>query len=284
MISKCSKQCGGGRRTRTVSCVFNKTELAHNSICAGYTLQVPANIEQCVGEPCPYWQASRWSDCPIHPCEHHTNANSSGKAKRQRHVVCKLQGEQVAASVCQQLARTLRPHSIEDCPVQTECTEWATSEWSECSVRCGPGGVKTRRVACQFVELGSSKRRDLFQSIAAKNARLGLAVLADDSKCDERHRPANTSECIARDRCPQWRFTQWTNCIGNCTAGVGCRTRSVYCENWDGEGGEGGECDESVRPISRETCDKTCSGEWKAADWSEVCSISAKSKFTHVIT
>jgi hypothetical protein len=221
-------------------------------------------MEICGNEPCPHWHVGKWSECPSY-CENRNSSATTTKPRRHRQVTCKLRGEQLDNSVCKQLARTHQPHSIEDCPTQTECAEWITDEWSDCSVKCGPGGVQTRRVACQFVEL-SSKKNDLYQSIAAKNARLGLTVIADDSKCNQYTRPANLSECIVQERCPQWRFTQWSSCSGNCSTGVGFRTRSVFCENRDEEM----ECDELTKPISRESCSKACVGEWTTEDWSDV--------------
>jgi len=76
---------------------------------------------------------------------------------------------------------------------------YVVSNWSECSVQCGHGGVQSRSVVCTL--LGDGWTLDVLQSY-----------------CDTR-RPISERDCGYVDTCPRWTTTEWRP----------VSRRSVYC-------------------------------------------------------
>ena len=248
--------------------------MSDRSLCAAHFSQ-PSDSERCNSEACPHWLTGKWSECGNGDghsyCDETTN--------RKRRIVCSWRGEHVEVTKCNTLTGGVqRPHETEDCRVK-ECTAWKTTEWTECSakVTCNnktrgdATGVRTRQVYCEILDtaflLSSSSKRDfLMQQTIERTTRL-----VEDTKCNPKTRPASLVECDASPaaavKCPEWRVSAWSVCVGDCSAGIGHRTRTVYCS----EGGYNASlCKTLPKPANHENCTRACMGEWKVSEWSEV--------------
>jgi len=75
---------------------------------------------------------------------------------------------------------------------------YVVSNWSECSVQCGLGGVQTRSVDCTL--LGD-----------------GWVLQVSDSYCDQAsaHRPLDERDCGFVDVCPRWTSADWRQVLLN---------------------------------------------------------------------
>ncbi|KAL3244077.1 hypothetical protein MRX96_047329 [Rhipicephalus microplus] len=121
-------------------------------------LDLPVPRKVVVLEDARYaWRASKWSKC----------SRLCGGGERHRRVKCvdKVTQKEVPQKSC--LLHTpqhLKPPEKSPCNIDP-CVQWQTSEWSRCSVKCGPG-TRQREVSCPL--------RD---------------------RCDPARRPSNSSAC-----------------------------------------------------------------------------------------
>ncbi|XP_037295317.1 ADAMTS-like protein 4 [Manduca sexta] len=129
------------------------------------------------------------------------------------------------------------PEATRTCTLRLPCEplegQWFTSEWSRCSAKCG--GKQVRSVLC----IGGTGRR------------------LRNNACKE-PRPDHERDC-GGECPPTWYFSDWSQCMGNCSFTVGVQRRTVVCthEEIDGESGET-DCKESP-PQSHRTCELSCS-------------------------
>lgn len=82
----------------------------------------------------------------------------------------------------------------------------------------------------------------------------------------------DTVEKCGGQECPHWVTGEWTLCLqSRClTRNKAVQNRNVVCEFSNGT--VNGACDESEKPLSRQTCfNERCSPIWRSGDWSEVC-------------
>ena len=151
----------------------------------------------------------------------------------------------------------LKPQHNRTCNSHPCPADWHVGEWSPCSRRCGPDGVRFRPVFCRQL-LGGN-----------------IHALVDESYCRIKGdpRPATTESCNADAPCPEWRVGNWSNC--NVVCGKGLRSRSVLCvDPQTGERVEPSHCDRKETPSTSSSCEienRPCEGvEWFVGDWS-VC-------------
>ncbi|XP_068620341.1 thrombospondin type-1 domain-containing protein 4-like [Battus philenor] len=129
------------------------------------------------------------------------------------------------------------PEASRNCTPSISCIphegRWFTGEWSPCSSKCG--GKQIRGVLC----IGGSGRH------------------LRDSACKDA-KPEHERDCIG-DCTPVWYYSDWGQCVGNCTLRSGVQRRTVVCARGS-NGANDGEC-EAPRPPAQRACDPNCSAD-----------------------
>lgn len=229
--SSCSVTCGNGLQSRAVICKRNGQKV-HNSYCNRSNM--PMMYQQCEMKACNAWEFGEWSVCSA----------SCGEGSQSRSARC-------LTSNCPQLERETvqRSCNTHRCPNESE---WALEPWTQCSNSCGSG---TKRRVAKCVKSGT----DL-----------------PSRECPPEYRPRDIEEsCFSLAGCqrelpkPKWEVTSdWTTCSTTC--GQGVKTRQVECLlNGERESNQS-ECDESVKPMARASCELfSCRYLWKYSQWSE---------------
>ncbi len=226
--SICTRPCGGGTRTRIVSCVNRDNVPVPDDECSGSR---PAETESCNTQSCTTeftWNSGTFSEC----------SRACGGGTAFRNVTCQAQdGTTVPNTNCDP---SLQPEvsiacNTEACP---EVYTWVPGEPGACSETCG-GGTATRSVTCQN---------------AAGN------VVADNL-CTET-RPDTTVAC--NTQACDFTFSFTTGSFGECseTCGGGTQTRSLGCLRSDGLFVAHtlcpGEPPETTRACNTQACAPTC--------------------------
>ncbi|XP_006158087.1 A disintegrin and metalloproteinase with thrombospondin motifs 9 isoform X1 [Tupaia chinensis] len=234
---ECTKQCGGGMRTRLVVCQRSNGERFPDLSCE--ILDKPPDREQCNTHAClqdAAWSTGPWSSCSV----------SCGRGHKQRNVYCMAKdGSHLESEYCKQLAK---PHGHRKCR-GGRCPKWKAGTWSQCSVSCGRG-VQQRHVDCQ----------------------IGAHKIAGETECNPYTRPESERACQAPP-CSvyTWRAEEWQECTKTC--GEGSRYRKVVCvEEGKGEV-HSMHCNMGERPADHESCSlQSCEYVWITGEWSE-CSV-----------
>ncbi|XP_039261164.2 A disintegrin and metalloproteinase with thrombospondin motifs 6-like isoform X1 [Styela clava] len=158
----CSATCGGGKRTRAVSCQrklsASEDEIIADKLCPG---EKPDRSERCNTDVCPpQWVAKVWSKCSskcgVGRKSREVVCMSSDKSERYPNSQCNIRHKPPTAAMCNAGA----------CPPPT----WQVGRWGKCNTKCGHGR-QMRRVIC----LTHEKRRS--------------------SECSTRTRPSNSRSC-----------------------------------------------------------------------------------------
>ena len=97
----------------------------------------------------------------------------------------------------------LKPTEKEACD-SGSCSQWKTTEWSECSVKCGVG-TRARKLFCE-----------------------NNGQHVHESYCNLSLKPALTTACKGTN-CAEWKTNDWSPCSVTC--GDGVQKRNVYCNN-----------------------------------------------------
>lgn len=140
----CSKDCGGGTKTRPVVCQDQSGTTVADSNC---TTPKPSTTEVCNTNTCPSI-GYQWHVTPG-PCSKECGGGTATDV-----VVCKrTDGVTVADSFCNATTKppTTRACNLDPCP-QVYTYAWEAGPWSACSKDCGPG-IQTRSVACRRNDL-----------------------------------------------------------------------------------------------------------------------------------
>jgi Thrombospondin type 1 domain len=132
----CSAPCGGGFRTRKVSCVSSFGFPVSLSKCQN----VPSGFEQCNKQACDtaYYTYSGYGACSA----------KCGGGKKTRTAQCNTPaGSATADSECQSAG--LQPVALEVACNTRACASymWTVSAWGACSAACG--GTRTRTATCK---------------------------------------------------------------------------------------------------------------------------------------
>ena len=248
--SDCSATCGGGQKTRGVSCVLvNNRTTVEDSYCSSAAR--PSTGAPCYAETgCQFdWQTDSWSDCSV----------TCGEGERTRQVVCVLTNNAttVATTYCDSESE---PESVSTCGEECQF-EWRVGEWGECAGDSCEEGTRSRDVHCVLLN--------------------NQSVVVDSYCSGFGGKPAASSSCQAQVCHYHWVVGEWGRCEAGC--GEGAREREVYCELVNGRAGkrrvEVGRCDGSSVPQKREPCSaEPCTNfEWKEGDWTEV----SGTRYTH---
>ncbi|XP_072255221.1 A disintegrin and metalloproteinase with thrombospondin motifs 7 [Pyxicephalus adspersus] len=188
------------------------------------------------------WRYGAWSECSA-TC-------GTGVQRQLVHCVEKMAGL-VEERYCDTLTRPddrQRSCNEEPCPSRyfdlLSIRYWV-GEWQQCSITCGSGGVQKRTVLC-IQRVGLDEQRAL-----------------QPSYCQHLPKPESSIPCNHREPCPAlWYHGNWSQCSVSC--GEGFQHRDVYCDN----ALEGGSCDPSERPASKQVCTMpTCIPDFSIFEW-----------------
>jgi len=151
--SVCSKSCGGGHQTRSITCVIklterNVTQQVPENFCEG--IKAPQKRRRCAKQECPRWKHSPWMPCPKADC------HSRNTGLRTRTVNCVVSSKVVADNECDV---AVRPGDSQPCHNQECIGIWVLGEWSQCSSSCGRG-ERRRRIWCEWLKGGSAPRQE----------------------------------------------------------------------------------------------------------------------------
>ncbi|XP_036951161.1 thrombospondin type-1 domain-containing protein 4-like isoform X2 [Acanthopagrus latus] len=306
--TECSASCGKGFRYSIFHCVsrLNHVQVS-DALCDSSSKPTPQE-EACNLQPCPaFWDIGEWSEC----------SKTCGLGMQHRQVLCRQIYANRTLNVHTSRCRDLeRPEIASTCQLKI-CSEWQIrSEWTPCSVPCGPG-QRSREVRCvsnvgDFVpdeECNMNLRpvdvENCDRGPCAKSwfytewgdrcsAECGMGVRTRGVLCLTNHisslplegcgneRPADSQVCNngpCENRI-EWFTGPWSQCSAEC--GAGSQQRSVVCLMKADEGFTimpPYECSSLDRPLSQQSCNlKACGAKWYHTDWS-ACSKTCEGGF-----
>ncbi|XP_034936854.1 papilin isoform X2 [Chelonus insularis] len=224
----CDHLCGKGKQTRKITCYrkneSGKIEVLPNSSCEG---EMPESEKPCELRPCAGldWVVSEWSGCN----------DKCGLVQETRTAHCTTQDGTVYPD--DKCDPDKKPELTRECESAKDCEyQWYTTQWSECSAKCGKG-VQTRIVFCATFEDETTLKK------------------VSDDNCDAAKRYNDTKECTADIvECKgEWFAGPWSKCSKPC--GGGDMTRKVICMK-NNMSVSVSECDEDSIMFSTEECNK----------------------------
>lgn len=288
---ECSEVCGGGIKERKVVCQpFDGTrELFDEEMCVEPkpSTSIPCNEQPCKSRPSYVtitWNFGEWSKCNV----------TCGKGHQHRQVQCQnndgailaaVQCDGLVKPVAEQPCRTFVPCARPTTAATTTTTaatttttttaatayRWKTSQWSACSVTCGPG-TQNRRVSCR--RHGADPG--------------GRDTAADDQRCDAaagrppaaqrpcpQQRPCVFATSVAATAAAStaavddygWLPDAWRECSHSCGK-KGRQTRRVFCfHRAAAKKVRRKHCDWAARPPRKRKCNqRRCAGHASCAD------------------
>ena len=249
----CSTSCGSqGLQSRTVLC---QQDLEGGEVVTMEDTECkddkPDDLQPCDRIDCP----SRWFTSAYTSC-----SEDCGGGLESREVECRMlratgDDDRLLDTECQQNGR--RPRASRVCNQQSCPARYEVDAWQACSVSCGTGGVRRRRVHCKQK---STSGDNFINSYACVLERLT--------------RPA-VQEVCELERCPpKWSVDSWQACSHSC-GGDGVQIRVVQCRYDDnGEVTTDSACSSSLKPaVSRSCSQVNCPAEWATSPWTQ-CSES----------
>nr|NP_001027687.1 sp4 protein precursor [Ciona intestinalis]CAD24309.1 putative coagulation serine protease [Ciona intestinalis] len=241
--SDCTRQCGGGERTRVRTCL-NGAIGSSGCPAAGVSQTESCNIQSCQANPT--WSAyGSWSGCSV-TC-------ASGTRTRSRSCV----GGNIGNVGCESGGQT----ASEACTTGVQCPTWsAWSVYGVCSVTCGGGTQESTRTCNNHGQVGvTCDGRDTRSQACNPQACPSWSGYGSWSGCSEtcgdgtktRTRTCNNGQigdngcspaaaatdsmaCSVRN-CPQWSsWGSWGQC--SLTCGSGTRTAVRQCNTFGATG------------------------------------------------
>ncbi|XP_051918967.1 A disintegrin and metalloproteinase with thrombospondin motifs 7 [Hippocampus zosterae] len=186
--TKCSRNCGGGIKSREVQCFDMRDQRPLRPFHCRAMSSRPQSQMTCNLQPCLDWYTSSWGQC----------SEVCGGGGQQRLVTCPEE------DLCD---TGLKPNNIQPCNAQP-CAQWLIGSWGQCSATCG-SGVQRRLIKC--VNTKSETEQEVFPS-----------------QCDHEVQPRSTQKChlddchkdppgevCLRDRLTS-RFCQTLQWLGRC--------------------------------------------------------------------
>jgi len=218
--TQCSRACGGGIRTRAITCTDGDNVTVPDSECNGVK---PMAEETCGTNACTgsyTWNIGPWSDCN-QPC---------GGSKT-RVVVC--QDNNSGAFVSDNNCTETKPITSEECPntCPPETYHWVPGEYNR-PCACGVSEI-IRTVTCRSTTTN---------------------VIQDDSFCMADLKPESTYVC-PQTNCStySWVTGQYSTCSKTC--GGGTQSRSLGCiRDTDSVYVPHTLCDQAQRPGTQQAC------------------------------
>ncbi len=236
----CSKGCGGGTLTRSVTCTNSTTGQPITENLCLTVKPTPAMV--CNTFSCPKWTTTAWSACGA------ASQVGCGVTTRTRTVTCvNATGHDVAYGNCPGSS----PPSSEACSIGS-CPYWEVGEWGACDTHCGKR-FRFRKVAC----------------VVPANPVTGLPDYVDESpdkvnKCPS-PAPVEYEACTSTTSCGgestgYWSVAPWSACSATCGPNA-MRTRQATClDSATHTAVSESACPQSARPVTSEACDvpSTC--------------------------
>ncbi|XP_044052675.1 A disintegrin and metalloproteinase with thrombospondin motifs 12 isoform X2 [Siniperca chuatsi] len=295
---ECPVTCGGGVRSRTVTC-----GLAPKKTCDLSTK--PRSRSLCALQSCPNSSLRRRPGPPpkyrrIYPPKSHPNKHpgtttwtptSTTATATSTGIRSKSQNQQPESPMSS--SNSDQSNLMARDPVSMAMF-WVVGNWSECSTTCGIGAI-WRTVVCSSQndkDCANMKRPEPartchlqpcanWQSGSWSKCPDNCAVVGRryrDVQCvdSQSKRPLRPFHCQAASSrppstltcphkpCMTWSISPWGPCSGGC--GEGIRERLVYCPAPH-------RCSTALRPNSTEPCSLKPCTRWKTEDWEE-CSVS----------
>ena len=216
--SVCSKSCGTGSQTRSVTCPDGKVCLSTKP----ETSQI-CNTQVCTTS----WRTSSWSRC----------SKSCGTGTQTRSVTCP------SGYVCS----GTKPNSSQTCNTQACTASWAVGSWSACSKSCGTG-TQSRSVTCPSGYVCSGTKPNSSQtcntqactaswtvgswSTCSKPCGGGTqtrSVTCPAGKVCTGAKPSTSIGCNISVCSANWEVGPWSICRVDPVTGNGLKRRSVTC-------------------------------------------------------
>ncbi|XP_072420890.1 ADAMTS-like protein 3 isoform X1 [Chiloscyllium punctatum] len=139
--SDCSVSCGKGIRQRRVTCeqlmATGTVKTLSPAYCAD-SIEQPAEVEDCLLQPCVGWSSPAWGQCSGRCVGHNI-------AVQHRQIVCQYTNGTSATEIACDKAK--RPASARKCKSSKCNVEWRMGPWRQCAATCGIG-FQSRRVTC----------------------------------------------------------------------------------------------------------------------------------------
>ncbi|XP_045452791.1 ADAMTS-like protein 4 [Melitaea cinxia] len=258
-------QCGPATRTRIVGCVQDHSRgitKISDQMCPAPKPPTTdtCNIPDCsigirqIARSRPRIQTDTFRDGPVYTVAVNTSDDDLGPEYRFSPGVgswlytdwsecvgwCVGGGVQTRAVRCADPSGCPRksPETSRACAPTMSCEphegHWFMGEWSPCSSTCG--GKQVRGVLC----IGGSGRH------------------LRDTACND-PKPERERQC-GGECSPTWYSSEWGQCTGNCTLGVGIQRRTVVCARGDGSAAGDDDCT-PPRPHANRPCEPKCTVE-----------------------
>jgi len=312
--SPCSKSCGVGSRTRSVTC---KQEFPGNFITTVSHRKCkhvdrPETHEKCKVQDCAKWKfITEWSQCSV----------ACGSGKQYKNVACVAgDGTQIPEKFCP-LSR--RPQTIRTCHAGPCITRWFTAEWDKCTkMDCNEVGFQKRNVFCVNTANRVSGCRKNYKPDSTRNCTAdydvtsrtcevkyewfsspwskcsvdcgkgyqqrivscmkvfsnGTVELVTQDRCNPDNKPTTSQNCHIANCDAKWYFTKWSTCSKSC--GEGRHFRLVQC--LDNEGRISEKCEDRLKPATQEACTvSSCElvSNSSCVDTAKKCNLILKSRF-----
>eukprot|EP01029_Cantina_marsupialis_P020653 TRINITY_DN4854_c0_g3_i14.p1 TRINITY_DN4854_c0_g3~~TRINITY_DN4854_c0_g3_i14.p1 ORF type:complete len:3558 (-),score=1428.50 TRINITY_DN4854_c0_g3_i14:281-10087(-) len=224
--SSCSRECGGGVRTRNVVCRTAAGAIVPDSACIDAGVDKPTNEEVCNSLVCQSygWITGSWGSCSV----------SCGGGLRIRSVSCEASpsGKIVLDSYCEAISR---PSNVDSCGTGVCLIEYHTSyliETASCSQYCD-GGELVMDYKC----LDKNNQE------------------VDKSKCSANNNFGDCNQRTCSYGLYVWKPTTWSDCSKEC---YGERTRGLNCINSSGDIVHDAYCSAQTKPVLSESCNNGC--------------------------
>jgi len=204
-VGDCSSACGDGTTIRTRKC----TEGQYGGTqCPKLEERKKCNLKPCA--ECKLYEWTPWSACSISCMDSSDKLQVFGTKRRTR------QYDEVDPSdpMCDKTSMTETDKCAGDesgifvfCPVDAAWSRW--SEWTPCSVTCGQGSQKRRKICKEQRFGGNACDLDLL---------LGRGEEVKDCQ-------GNSGPCPTDCKLSAW--SSWSTCSQNC--GVGMQQKNKIC-------------------------------------------------------
>ena len=239
--STCTKQCGGGTQTRSLSCVRSTDNATvSNAHCSASTK--PQTERACNTQACPTYNwkpnSNSYSSC--------TKQCGGGTQTRSLSCIRSTDNATVSNAHC---SASTKPQTERACNTQTCPTyNWKPNSYSSCTKQCG-GGTQTRSLSCIR---------------STDNATVSNAHCSASTK-PQTERACNTQVCPTYN----WKPNSYFSCTKQC--GGGTQTRSLSCiRSTDNATVANRHCSASTKPQTERACNtQVCpTYNWKPNSYS----------------